>query len=136
MDFSPAQRQIASDLHRFRVVVCGRKFGKTTLTSVELIGKAVKSGGKRVMYVAPTLGDARRLMWDRLRNSFKAAVLKENDTRLEMRVKAIDGGESDIFLGSWELVNNYRGDEFDFILFIIDWIAPIIFLGIWLYQII
>ena len=117
MDFSPAQRQIANDLHRFRVVVCGRKFGKTTLTSVELIGKAVKSGGKRVMYVAPTLGDARRLMWDRLRNSFKAAVLKENDTRLEMRVKTIDGGESDIFLGSWELVNNYRGDEFDFIVF-------------------
>lgn len=117
MELTPAQDKIANDLHRFRVVVCGRKFGKTTLTSVELIGKAVFHNNKRVMYVAPTLGDARRLMWERLRNSFKAAITKENDTRLELRVKTAEGGESDIFLGSWELVNNYRGDEFDFIVF-------------------
>lgn len=117
MQLTPAQEQIAADLHRFRVVVCGRKFGKTTLTSVELIGKAIAENNRRVMYIAPTLGDARRLMWDRLRNSFKAAITKENDTRLELRVKTVKGGESDIFLGSWELVNNYRGDEFDFIVF-------------------
>lgn len=117
MELTPPQEKIASDLHRFRVVVCGRKFGKTTLTSVELIGKAIAENNRRVMYIAPTLGDARRLMWDRLRNAFKAAITKENDTRLELRVKTVKGGESDIFLGSWELVNNYRGDEFDFIVF-------------------
>lgn len=117
MELTPSQEQIAADLHRFRVVVCGRKFGKTTLTSVELIGKAIAEDNRRVMYIAPTLGDARRLMWDRLRNAFKAAITKENDTRLELRVKTVKGGESDIFLGSWELVNNYRGDEFDFIVF-------------------
>ena len=117
MELTPSQEQIASDLHRFRVVVCGRKFGKTTLTSVELIGKAIAENNRRVMYIAPTLGDARRLMWDRLRNMFRVAIVKENDTRLEMRVKTVKGGESDIFLGSWELVNNYRGDEFDFIVF-------------------
>lgn len=117
MELTPAQEQIALDIHRFRVVVCGRKFGKTTLTSAELIGKAVAENNRRVMYIAPTLGDARRLMWDRLRNSFKNAITKENDTRLELRVKTVRGGESDVFLGSWELVNNYRGDEFDFIVF-------------------
>jgi PBSX family phage terminase large subunit len=117
MDFTQAQEKIARDTHRFRVVVCGRKFGKTTLTSLELITRAIKDDQKRIIYIAPTLGDARRLMWDRLRNSFKSAVVKENDTRLEMRVKTTKDGESDIFLGSWELVNNYRGDEFDFIVF-------------------
>ena len=117
MLLTPSQAEILSDKHRFRVVVCGRKFGKTTLSSVELIANAVSNDNKRVMYIAPTLGDARRLMWDRLRNSFKNAITKENDTRLELRVKTQSGGESDIFLGSWELVNNYRGDEFDFILF-------------------
>jgi PBSX family phage terminase large subunit len=117
MELTPAQNKIVQDTHRFRVVVCGRKFGKTTLTSVELIGKAVAENNRRIMYIAPTLGDARRLMWDRLRNAFKAAITKENDTRLELRVKTVQGGESDIFLGSWELVNNYRGDEFDFIVF-------------------
>ena len=117
MVLTPAQNTIASDLHRFRVVVCGRKFGKTTLQSEEIKGAAVLKDNQRILYVAPTLGDARKLMWDRLRNELLASIVKENDTRLEMKVRTVYGKTSDIYLGSWELVNNYRGDEFDFILF-------------------
>lgn len=117
MLLNPAQEQIAADTHRFRVVVCGRKFGKTTLDSEELITAAIAKPDQRILYVAPTLGDARRLMWDRLRQRLKNATTNENDTRLELKVKTVQGGQSDVFLGSWELVNNYRGDEFDFILF-------------------
>lgn len=116
MVLNPAQNEIASDLHRFRVVVCGRKFGKTTLDSEEIKGKAIAKDSQRILYMAPTLGDARRLMWDRLRSELRGAIDKENDTRLELKVRTQDGGTSDIFLGSWELVDNYRGDEFDFIL--------------------
>jgi hypothetical protein len=67
------------------------------------------------MYIAPTLNDARRLMWDKLKRKLAPAIVKTNDTRLELGIKTVDGGESVIFLGSWELVENYRGDEFDFI---------------------
>lgn len=116
MLLNPAQNEIAADTHRFRVVVCGRKFGKTTLDAEEIKGAAIYKNNARVLYLAPTLGDARRLMWDRLRNEFGGAVIKENDTRLELKVKNALGGTSDVFLGSWELFNNYRGDEFDFIL--------------------
>ncbi len=116
MGLTPAQDSIAADLHRFRIVVCGRKFGKTTLDCEEIKGKAIAKDNQRVLYIAPTLGDARRLMWDRLRAEFGGAVEKENDTRLELKVRTQYGGLSDVFLGSWELVNNYRGDEFDFIL--------------------
>lgn len=116
MELHPAQDIIAADTHRFRVVVCGRKFGKTTLSSEEIKGRALARDGQRILYIAPTLGDARRLMWDRLRNELRGALEKENDTRLELKVKTQQGGTSDIFLGSWELFNNYRGDEFDFIL--------------------
>lgn len=116
MVLSPAQEKIAEDLHRFRVVVCGRKFGKTTLDAEEIKGKTISQDGQRVMYMAPTLGDARRLMWDRLRKELQGAIEKENDTRLELKVRTQYGGLSDVFLGSWELVNNYRGDEYDFIL--------------------
>ena len=116
MGLTPAQDTIAADLHRFRVVVCGRKFGKTTLEAEEIKGKAISKDGQRILYIAPTLGDARRLMWDRLRREFGGALVKENDTRLELKVRTQEGGVSDIFLGSWELFNNYRGDEFDFIL--------------------
>lgn len=116
MVLTPAQNTIAADTHRFRVVVCGRKFGKTTLDAEEIKGAAISKDGQRVLYLAPTLGDARRLMWDRLRREFDRAIVKENDTRLELKVRTQNHGVSDIFLGSWELVNNYRGDEFDFIL--------------------
>lgn len=117
MVLSPAQVQIAEDTHRFRVVVCGRKFGKTTLDSEELIGRAIFKDNQRILYIAPTLGDARTLMWDRLKARLGRAILQENDTRLELTVRTVNGGESKIFLGSWEKVDNYRGDEFDFILF-------------------
>lgn len=113
MKLSPSQSIIYSDLHRFRVLVCGRKFGKTTLASEELGDCAFAKDGRRVIYIAPTLEDARRLMWDRLKKRFNNPVMKTNDTRLELIIPTQDGGHSTIFLGSWEKVDNYRGDEFD-----------------------
>lgn len=117
MLLNPAQNEIAADTHRFRVVVCGRKFGKTTLGSEEILGKALFKDNQRVMYVAPTLGDARGLMWDRLKQRLGKAIVQENDTRLELKVRTTEGGTSEIFLGSWEKIDNYRGFEYDFILF-------------------
>lgn len=116
MELTQAQDKIAASNSRFRVVVCGRKFGKTTLESEEIKAKAISKDSQRVLYIAPTLGDARRLMWDRLRKELESVIVSENDTRLELKIKTQFGGISNIFLGSWELVNNYRGDEFDFIL--------------------
>ena len=117
MVLTPSQAQIISDIHRFRAVICGRKFGKTTLSSEEITACAFARNGMRVMYIAPTLEDARRLMWDRLKQRFENCVDKSNDTRLELVVPTQDCGKSIIFLGSWEKVNNYRGDEFDLIVF-------------------
>lgn len=110
-----AQKEIVNDLHRFRILVCGRKFGKTTLAAEEIAGKVISKSGQRVLYLSPTLDDSRRLMWDRLKKKLAGATIKTNDTRLEIKVRTIDGGESDVFLGSWEKVQDYRGDEFDFI---------------------
>ena len=115
MQLTPAQDQIISDTHRFRVVVCGRKFGKTTLNAEELVANAISGNNRRVMYVAPTLGVARQLMWDRLKQY--GVGIKENDSRLEMKVATPYKGSSTIFLGSWEKIQLYRGDEFDFIEF-------------------
>jgi len=116
MLLTPAQSEIAADTHRFRVVICGRKFGKTTLDSEELIGKAIYKDDARILYIAPTLMDARTLMWDRLKQRLFKAIVSENDTRLEIKVRTVHGGTSTIFLGSWEKIENYRGDEFDFVL--------------------
>ncbi len=116
MELHPAQRQIVSDNHRFRILVCGRKFGKTTLAAEEISGCALAKKDRRVMYMSPTLEDSRRLMWDRLNKKLKNVIIKSNDTRLELKIRTIDGGESIIFLSSWEKVQDHRGDEFDFII--------------------
>lgn len=113
MILHPAQAKILSDTHRFRVLVCGRKFGKTTLAGEEIKACAFSKSGRRVLYIAPTLEDARRLMWERLKSEFKGAEAKTNDTRLELIIPTQDDGQSTILLGSWEKVDNYRGDEFD-----------------------
>lgn len=116
MELHPAQKQIVSDPHRFRILVCGRKFGKTTLAAEEISGCAIAKKDRRVIYMSPTLEDSRRLMWDRLNKKLKNVIVKSNDTRLELKVSTMDGGRSDIYLSSWEKVQDHRGDEFDFII--------------------
>ena len=115
MNLTPAQAKIAVDTHRFRVLVCGRKFGKTTLASEEQKGCAISGDNKRILYIAPTLDDARRLMWERLKRALQGALSYVNEARLELKIQTQMGGVSDLFLGSWEKVQNYRGDEFDFV---------------------
>ena len=61
-----AQSQIARDKHRFRVVCCGRRFGKTTLAVEEIKGIAIL-GGRRIAYVANTYGQARDIAWESLK---------------------------------------------------------------------
>ena len=112
----PAQKQILSSLARFRILVCGRKFGKTTLAAEEIKDCAFAKANKRILYLSPTLGDSRTLMWDRLKNKVRGLITYENDSRLELKVKTQDNGETQIFLGSWEKIQDYRGDEFDFVI--------------------
>lgn len=61
MFLTPAQSQIASDLHRFRVICCGRRGGKTTLAIEEIKGKAL-SKLSRIAYIAPCYDDETEIL--------------------------------------------------------------------------
>ena len=50
MNLTQAQAIIAKDKTRFRVVNCGRRFGKTTLSAEEIKGKAL-SKPSRIAYI-------------------------------------------------------------------------------------
>ena len=62
------QREVFIDKTRFQVVVAGRRCGKTRGSCVRLIVKGLecKSEDATVLYVAPTYGMAKTLMWDLL----------------------------------------------------------------------
>lgn len=72
---------------RFRTLVAGRRFGKTTLARAEIIRAARGRGPKMIWYVAPTFTMARDLMWDELlANLPNSWIKKTHETRLEIRL--------------------------------------------------
>lgn len=110
-----AQKIIASDTHRFRVVSCGRRFGKTYLAVLELIACAVSGNGKKVAYIAPTFQQARDIAWAELIKQAEPVILVKNESRLELTIKTQEGGKSTISLRGFESVETLRGQFFDFI---------------------
>jgi PBSX family phage terminase large subunit len=116
-----AQATILSDTHRFRVVNCGRRFGKTTLAVEDIKGFALHKAC-RIAYIAPTFAQARDIAWQMLIRELKPIIIgSPNETRLELKVRNIKKTESTIILRGWEAIETLRGQQFDFI--IIDEIA-------------
>jgi len=116
-----AQKQIAKDNHRYRVVNCGRQFGKTTLAVLEMIAKAVYGSNRRVAYIAPNYQQARDIAWNDLKKVALPVTISTNEARLELVIKTVDGGTSTIVLRGWESIETLRGQQFDFI--VIDEVA-------------
>lgn len=113
----PAQSEIAKDRHRFRVVNCGRRFGKTFLSVWEMFGYAVARGNARVAYIAPTYQQARDIAWSELKKITQPTQVVVNESRLEIRIRNVQGSESFLALRGWESIETLRGQSFDFIVF-------------------
>lgn len=103
LKFHPAQEQIASDPHRFRVARCGRRFGKSWLAAYEMFVRAVAIDNARIVYYAPTRDDARDIMWKVLKEVCDTLIVGDpNESRLEMNVRNRHGTTSLIVLYGWE----------------------------------
>lgn len=121
MILSPWQNEVASDLHRFRVIVVGRRAGKTALAVEEIKGKAIYRPNK-IAYVATTFAQARDIAWEELKKQLKPVfACPPNESRLEIKTKTQSGGESVITLRGWESIETLRGLSFDFL--VIDEVA-------------
>ena len=116
MQLTPAQQTIARDKHRFRVVNCGRRFGKTTLAVYEMLAAAISKKDKEVVYIAPTFDQARRLAWEPLKKIGSPVIHEANEGRLECKIRTRDGGLSTIRLFGWESVERMRGSKNDFLI--------------------
>lgn len=114
------QKEIAKDNHRFRVLCCGRRWGKTTLAVEEIKGVALYKKA-RIAYIAPTFQQARDIAWQMLIKELKPIIKRVNESRLELEVLNKDGDISLIVLRGWEAIETLRGQFFDFI--VIDEVA-------------
>lgn len=109
-----AQNKIASSTARFRVINAGRRFGKTVLACEEIKGVALYREA-RIVYIAPTIQQARDIMWNQLKKELQPIIKKANESRLELEVSNKDGKSSFIQLKGWEAIETLRGQAFDFI---------------------
>ncbi len=107
----PPQWTVFGCGHRFRVVVAGRRFGKTYLALVELV-QAAWGPGRLAWYVAPTYKQAKCIAWKPLKEltrPYWAARPNETDLRIELT----SGGT--ICLRGADNYDSLRGDGLDFL---------------------
>jgi hypothetical protein len=83
MPLTVPQLSVASSPARMRVLVAGRRFGKSHLSAREMARFAAKPKQK-VWYVTPTYKMARNIMWEPLKDKLRAArwLSKSNETDL------------------------------------------------------
>jgi hypothetical protein len=106
------QSDIFSSSARFRTVVAGRRFGKTFLSTIEILRAAIGGKNRNVWYIAPTYGSAKEIAWNMLIQTIpEEYIAKTNETSLT--IKLING--STIALKGAEKPNNLRGRALDFV---------------------
>jgi hypothetical protein len=107
----PAQMEVFRCEKRFRVLVAGRRFGKTHLALVELL-RGAGSMGRTAWYVAPSYRQAKRIAWDRLKELTQPFWgERPNETDLSIRLRW--GGV--IALRGADQYGSLRGNGLDFI---------------------
>ena len=88
MRLSKPQDDIFFSDSRFRAVVAGRRFGKTFLSTYELIRAALGGKDRNCWYVAPTYKAAKEIAWSFLTDSLPDGyVSKRNETALSLTLQ-------------------------------------------------
>ena len=112
MQLTLPQSEIFCSDSRFRVCVAGRRFGKTFLSTGEILRAAIGGKNRNCWYLAPTYSAAKEIAWDMLIESIPDEyIVKKNETSLT--IKLING--STIALKGTEKSSNLRGRALDMV---------------------
>jgi len=93
---TPKQSNIFLDNTRYRVVVSGRKFGKTTLSLAELL-KAAQQGHKNCVFISPTYRMSKNTMWLDHINKFVPPEMIKDKNETELRLTLFNGNTITLF---------------------------------------
>lgn len=114
MKLSTPQKTVANDPARFRVLVTGRRFGKTTLSIRELCYHA-RQPNQKVWYVSPSYRQSRGLVWDQLKKKLFDLNWIEKANEADLTVTLKNG--SQISLRGADNFDALRGHGLDFVVF-------------------
>lgn len=81
----PWQIEVWQDKSRFKVIAAGRRCGKSNLAIKMLLAKALEAPeGSAVVYVAPTLGQARQIAWDALLTQGRSVIKQAHVNQMDI----------------------------------------------------
>ncbi len=114
INLTKPQYQISSSNKRFRVLVSGRRFGKTYLCITEMMKYASKVK-QNIWYVAPTFKMAREIAWTKLKDMLHQFnwIENVNESNLQITIKKTG---SKISLKGCENYDALRGVGIDFLI--------------------
>ena len=79
------QQTVFTDKTRFKIVTAGRRCGKSRLSAVSLLIEGLNCPeGSSVMYIAPTIGQARTIIWDLLHDLGRQVIKSSHVNNLEI----------------------------------------------------
>ena len=108
------QYEVSSSNKRFRVLISGRRFGKTYLCITEMM-KYASQPNQHIWYVAPTFKMAKEICWSKLKEVLNAFNWIEdvNETTLTIKIRKTN---SSISLKGAENYDALRGTGLNFLI--------------------
>lgn len=115
MPLSVPQKTVADDLSRFKVLITGRRFGKTTLGIREICKSASTKPGSINWAVCPSYRMAKQIWWTELKKKLNELrwIESTNEAELTIRLK----NKSVIALKGCDSPDSLRGVGLDFVIF-------------------
>lgn len=104
------QQEIHVNPARFKVIKAGKRFGKSAWAGFELVQMAFRNPGL-YWYIAPTIGQAREIMWEFLKTMIPPALIIGSplNTDLEINLNLFDRGVSKIKMKGTDNETSLRG---------------------------
>lgn len=106
------QDEVLADKSRFKIVCAGRRCGKSRLASIMLLIYGLKCpSGSGVMYIAPTQGQARVIIWDILMELGREVIVSSHVNNME--IKLVNG--CTIYIRGADRPDTLRGVSLSFV---------------------
>ena len=106
------QQEVMNDKTRFKVICAGRRCGKSRLAAVTLLIKGLTCPqGSSVMYIAPTQGQARVIIWDVLMELGRDVIQSSHINNQE--IKLINGAT--IYIRGADRPDTLRGVSLEYV---------------------
>ena len=81
----PWQQEVFKDATRFKVIAAGRRCGKSRLAATTLLIEALRCPqGSAVLYVSPTMGQSRQIIWDLLLDLGREVIQSSHVNNLDI----------------------------------------------------